>query len=352
MRAAVLLVTLMAMAGGQAQVAAGGQAQIAAGGRSYLVIIAGSGGDDAHRGAFHQWAVKMVDSAQERLGLPTTDIIYLAERPEMDPQRIAATSTKDNIERVLGELAGRVAPGDRILILLLGHGSARSGRSRFNIPGPDITAADFARLLDLFSGQRIGFVNTTSASGDFVQRLSGPNRAVITATRDGRQYNETIFPRFFVEAFASDAADMDKNERVSLLEAFNFAVREVQRFYDDDGRLRTETALLDDNADGEGSHEPDPSTADGALARRIFLSTAGPVVAAGTSQARTDTELQALYASKLTLEERIEELKGMKESMGPELYGRELEALLIKLALTDRAIRRKINGEQREGIIR
>ncbi len=55
------------VAGGQAQMAAGGQAQIGAGGRSYLVIIAGSGGDDAHRGAFHQWAVKMVDSAQERL---------------------------------------------------------------------------------------------------------------------------------------------------------------------------------------------------------------------------------------------------------------------------------------------
>ncbi|MFQ5742081.1 MAG: C13 family peptidase [Acidobacteriota bacterium] len=312
---------------------------------AYLVIIEGIGGDSTSRQAFHQLAVKMIDSAQQKLGLAASNIVYLAEEPDLDPERITGRSTKEEIEQTLGALAARVAPQDRIFILLIGHGSS-SGQSRFNLPGPDMTAGDFASLLDLFPTQRLAFIHTGSASGGFVKALSGNKRTIITATRDQRQYNETVFPRFFVEAFASDVADLDKNKKVSLLEAFEYARREVQRFYNKQGRLLTETALLDDNGDGTGSHEPDSRTSDGATARSFFLAQPGPVRPAGTvsggnGDAEADAELRALVEQRQALEESITHLKEIKKTLDPELYMKKLEDLLIELALKNRAIRER-----------
>ena len=199
-----------------------------------------------------------------------------------------------------------------------------------------MNAVEYDALLDRFVTQRIAFINTTSASGDFIEALSGPNRAIVTATRDAAQNNQTVFPRFFVEAFSAEVADLDKNERVSLLEAYSYASLEVKRFYDDDGRMLTETSQIDDNGDGEGSHEPDMVDADGGFARGLFLD-AAEVTVVDTD----DPEMNALLDTKRRLARQIDELKLMKASMDPELYATELEKLLIDLALKDREIRAK-----------
>jgi hypothetical protein len=307
-----------------------------------LLIVTGLSGEEARKQIFHEWAVALILAAEESLDVPPDRIVYLAEEVAIDPARIDGRSTAENIEATLRDLAERVAPADRLAIVLIGHGSARGGESRINLPGPDLTAADFARLLDLFPTQAVAVVNTTSASGDFVAALSAPNRAIITATRDGRQNNATVFARYFVAAYGEDLADLDKDERVSLLEAYEYAVREVQRFYESEGRMLTETALLDDNGDGEGSHEPGPDSSDGLLARRFFLN--GDRRAAATASSpdtptTDDPELRALYERKQALEQRIEELRRIKETMDPEVYMTELESLLVDLALTEREIR-------------
>ncbi len=205
-----------------------------------------------------------------------------------------------------------------------------------------MTATDFAKLLDLFTTQEVVFVNTASASGDFIARLSAPNRTVITATRSGNERNQTLFGRYFVEAFADDGADVDKNDRVSALEAFDYARREVARAYESEGRLLTEHALLDDNGDGEGSNEPDPRDSDGALARTLFLGDEAPAAAADGEPA--DPRLAALYEQQRVLEEQIAELRQRKEQMELSDYERRLEELLVELALKTREIRRIEEG--------
>ncbi len=302
--------------------------------QSHLVVIAGLGGEPRYEQSFHSSASAMTDSARERFGLPDSAVIYLAPTPARDPQRITGRSTKENVEAVLERLAATTGPSDRVFIFLIGHGTQRGDRSRFNLPGPDITDADFARLLRRFPTQRIVFVNSASASGDFIPSLSGPNRTVVTATRSGSQRNETVFAEFFVRAFAGDGADADKDKRVSVLEAFEYAQREVRRHYESQDLLVTEHAMLDDNGDGVGSRTPDPRAGDGALAKTLFLSEGlrerirpeNPAVA-------------ALYRERLDLESRVEALKLQKESMESGLYAEELEALLVELALKSRAIR-------------
>ncbi len=307
-------------------------------GDSHIIIVSGIGGQPQYSDAFHRWGVSMVDAATERLGLPADHIVYLAERPERDAERIRGRSTKENVEHAFAELAGRVQPTDRIFILLIGHGSGEGEESRFNLPGPDITARELGEQFAKFPTQTIVLVNAFSASGDFVSVLSGPNRVLVTATKTGFERNESIFGEFFVEAFASDGADTDKDERVSILEAFDYARRETARQYEDGNRLLTEHAMLDDNGDGEGSTDPTADSADGALARTLFLDRRG-VVAAGS--AGGDSVLVALYNEKSNLETRIAELRNLKDQMEEEVYEDELEALLVELALKNREIRER-----------
>jgi len=63
-----------------------------------------------------------------------------------------------------------------------------------------------------------------------------------------------------------DGADVDKDGRVSLLEAYQYAVTETKRSYDDNNRLMTEHAQLDDDAEHKGAATPDGRTGEGMLA--------------------------------------------------------------------------------------
>ena len=309
-------------------------------GESHLLIVSGIGGQPQYREAFLRWGASMVDAAIGRLNLPNENVVYLAEAPERDTERIRGRSTKQNVARAFDELAERVGPTDRVFILLIGHGSSDGEESRFNLPGPDITAEELADHLAKFPSQVVVLANTSSASGDFLSVLSGPNRVILTATKTGFERNETIFGEFFVEAFASEGADVDKDERISVLEAFNYAKREVVRRYESGNRLLTEHAILDDNGDGEGSTEPDPQAADGSLAHTLFLDHYG--TAAGT--ASDDSVLIALYDEKQKLEAQIATLINLKDQMEEEVYQAELEELLVQLALKNREIREREGG--------
>ncbi|UCD24027.1 MAG: hypothetical protein JSW51_13510 [Gemmatimonadota bacterium] len=308
--------------------------------QTHVVVVSGLGGDAAHRERFHAWAVAMIDAAQQRFGVPSDNITYLAERTELDPQRISAKSTKENVERTLVDLSTGLQAGEGVFILLIGHGSYQGDESRFNLPGPDMTSNDFARLLDRFAAQDVVLVNTTSASGDFIKELSGPRRTIITATKSPFERNETVFCQYFVEAFARDVADVDKDERVSVLEAFNYATHEVRRAYEDDDRLLTEHAQLDDNGDGEGTGDPDPATTDGAVAHTFVIEGTVAVVA-GTS---SDSVLAGLKSRQRELQQAISELRIRKDTMEPEAYESQLEQLLLELARVSQAIREREGG--------
>lgn len=310
-------------------------------GRSYLLIVSGLGGEPAYRDQFYESSMALLEAASTRFGLPAEDIWYLGEEPERDPERIRGKSTKEAVETALTEIAGRVEPDDQVFIVLIGHGSYRSGESRFNLPGPDLTADEFAALLERFDSQQIVFVNAASASGGFVQALSGENRVIVTATKSGMERNETLFGKYFIEAFAVEGADVDKDKRVSVLEAFEYARLHVAEAYEEGNQLQTEHAVLDDNGDQKGTQRPLETEAagDGAVAKFSFMRSGTMPGSAGSGAGvPEDPELVALYKDKLALEQRIEVLKLQKETMPSELYFEELEKLLVELARKNRAI--------------
>jgi len=314
-------------------------AAIAAAQQTHVLVVTGLGGDSVYTEQFHAWATTLMGAATARYEVPEDNVTYLGEKPDLDADTIADRSTRENIETAVEVIAGRAAPGDHVVIVLFGHGSFTDS-ARINLPGRDLSADDFAALLDRLRSQRVTFVNTASASGPFVEKLSGEGRLVVTATRNGRERNASVFGGYFVEAFANgeEEADENKDRRVSMLEAYSYAQQKVVREYEADGKLLTEHALLDDNGDGEGTNELDPLTGDGLIARSLFF-TGGVDAATAAMAFPNDPKLRPLYDERKVLEERVEALRLIKDGTDPERYEKELEVLLVELVLKSREIR-------------
>ena len=305
------------------------------GAQTHVILVTGASGDAKYATSFHATASALVDALVTRHGLTPDDVTYLAEDPAKDPKHIDAKSSKTELTQAIARVAARTRAGDRVLLMLIGHGSHAGSNSRFNLPGPDLTAAELAAMLGPLKAMQVAVVNAASASGDFVPVLSARNRVVITATKSSYERNETLFPKYFVAAFTTPGADTDKDERVSLLEAFVYAKREVARVYEADTRLPTEHAMLDDDGDQRGSAEPDPRAGDGSLARRFIV--AGTTKTAAVVAATPGSS--ALVTKKAQLEAQVDSLRRRKETMAADAYERELERLLVELAQVSQAIR-------------
>jgi len=300
----------------------------------HLAVIVGLAGDPEHAEFFQRWAATLVDGATDRLGIPRDHVIYLAEQPDKDPKRATGKSTKEGVERAFAALAKSSAPDDVVFIVLIGHGTFDGKEAKFNLVGPDMTPANFEPLLKSLPSKHIVFVNTTSSSGPFLEDLSGPGRTIVTATRTGAERYATLFGGYFIDALMSDAADADKNHRITVLEAFNAAKLGVARAYEQEGIMLTEHPLLDDIGDKKGTADP---SADGKIGR------VASVLALGTEQTAdalpADPKMRALYEERRDLERRVEGLKLMKTGMEPARYASELEKLLTDLALKSKQIK-------------
>src|SRR5439155_906376 len=95
--------------------------------------------------------VGFIDAAKKKESVPDANITYLAGKQ----------SARENVARAFTDVAARARPNDAVVVLLLGHGSFDGTRGAFNLPGPDLTVAEWAALLGKLAAQRVAFVNTS-----------------------------------------------------------------------------------------------------------------------------------------------------------------------------------------------
>ncbi|MBK9138315.1 MAG: hypothetical protein IPM17_06055 [Verrucomicrobia bacterium] len=237
-------------------------------------------------------------------------------------------------ERLRTALAAEPPDGtDPLWLVLIGHGTYDGREARFNLRGPDVSATDLAEWLKPVRRPLI-VINTASASAPFLNQLSGTNRMVVTATRSGSEQNFARFGSYFARALADPAGDLDQDGQVSLLEAFLSASAGVREFYQTEGRLATEHALLDDNGDGRGTpadwfrgvcvvKQADAGKpVDGARAHQVHL------VPSAVERALPPEVRQHRDA----LEREILRLREQKSGRDETEYYRDLEKLLLELA--------------------
>lgn len=225
--------------------------------------------------------------------------------------------TREAVRARMAEIARQAKADDALILMLIGHGSFDGLDYKFNLPGPDLTASELAGLLDRIPATRQLVVNMTSASGGSVEYLRKPNRVVITATKSGTEKNATVFARYWAEALRDPAADTDKNESVSALEAFEYAKKKTAQFYETNKRLATEHPLLEETR----------------------LAAAFPVLRiGGAATAAANPAKRALIERKEQLEQQIDKLKFEKAVVPAAEYRQRLTALLIELATVQEAI--------------
>ena len=317
-----LLVTALVLAG-----AASAAAQT-----TYLAVVVGLAGDPEHAELFQRWATTLVD-ASAKMGVAPDHLVYLADKPEADAKRINGKSTKEEVVKAFDKLA-QAGPDDVVFVMLIGHGTFDGRVAKFNLPGPDMTPEDFEPLMKKLKSKHVVFVDTSSASGPFVEALAAPGRTIVAATRNGAERFATLFGGYFADALAGSEADADKNGRTSVLEAFDFAKREVGVAYEREGIMLTEHPILSDNGEKTGTQTPAADGKQGRVASVLALGSA-----AATEALPSDPKLRALYTERRDLERRVEGLKLLKDSMDPAKYASELERLATELALKTRQIR-------------
>jgi hypothetical protein len=296
---------------------------VSAGAQTRLVIVSGLGGAPKYTKDFAVLANALAKAANERAGLPDSSIAWYGDPAALKSKWFRGPSLKDTVESALARIYSRPA-SEQLVLVLIGHGAGEGEDTRISLPGPDLTARDFKRILAGFGSRRVAFVNLTSASGDMKDVLAAPGRVVITATKSAFERNESHFGEYFISAFAMDGADTDKDNRVSLLEAFDYAEVEVARLYETDGRLATEHSQM---ADASG------------VARQFFL-TPGAM-----RRGVADARLSALYAERFSLDEQIQALKQKKTTMAEDAYWSEAERLMVTLAQKAREIRQLEKGQ-------
>jgi len=349
--------------------------------RQTLLIVVGAPGADEYRPIFTGWARKWREAATEAaaefhlIGLDDEAPEFLLDRddsvvlggdlveetplggvekksagPEQviedegecdepttegDPPNSAQFSTATDRELLIQKvsLLARRESLEPLWVVLLGHGTFDGNTAKFNLRGPDISAEELNEALG-DSRRPLIVINCSSASSPFVNVLSGSNRVIVTATRSGFELNYARFGGYLADAVTNPAADLDKDEQVSLLEAFLFASAQVAQFYADESRLATEHAILDDNGDGLGTPADwfrgvravraarDGAELDGARARRMHL-------IRSTSERSLSPEIRQ---RRDELEEQLEELRATKSQREPDAYYRELEDILVEIA--------------------
>lgn len=218
-------------------------------------------------------------------------------------------------------------------MVYIGHGTYNRRDAFLNLNGPDLSARDLASWLPAMDRTLI-MLHGGSASSPFMTALSGPNRIILSGTRNPDEINYTRFGEYFAEVIAQSEGDIDQDGQTSLLEAFLTTAARVDSFYKETGRLASEHALIDDNGDqlgtppdwfrgvrvtkrAQGGQDPD-----GFRAHQIAL------IPSEQEKLLTPEQKQRRNA----LEAELETLRKQKNTLKEETYYEMLEAIILQLS--------------------
>ena len=191
------------------------------------------------------------------------------------------TSTANNLSQTFATFAAKIQPTDRFIFYYTGQANTVAGMLRLNLPGEDITHQSLAVCINQIKASSMMIVLDCPAAGLAVKTIAGKGRIVVCGC-EAQQHYSTKFGEYFVPALTDPNSDTDGNGRVSVLEAFTLTCKQLEDWYRQANLLKTETPVLEDNADGIPSPQPwrpdlslsngyESDKTDGLLASKFFL---------------------------------------------------------------------------------
>ncbi len=208
-----------------------------------VIVVAGTGGTIEYQKQFTECANLWEKACSEG----NANYISIGLQSPGDSQDV------NDLKVLQDTINNQEKEGDTPLwLVLIGHGTFDGRNAKFNLRGPDVSSDVLAKWLEPIK-RPIAIINAFSSSSPFLNKLSGKNRVIISATKSGYELSYSRFGLYISNAIGELSADLDKDGQTSLLEAFLAASRHVEEFYSAEGRLATEHALIDDNADTLGT---------------------------------------------------------------------------------------------------
>lgn len=288
---------------------------------SSALILRGVAGDPEHEEKFAKWTAGTQKALIDKFGFSQDRVLVLVDKQ----------TAQAEIQKAFVTLKQQLKPQDTFFLFMIGHGSGEEGVYKFNIFGPDYTADDYNKLLATLNVGKIVIVAATPSSGAALDKFAGKNRVIVTATRSGQEGNDVVFYDYFLEALQGTAADEDKDQKISVWEAFKYAVNGTERFYKEEGRLATEHPQISDN----GTEKTDAKAKEPPLlARTTSFVVDRPIVS-------SDPKMAALLNERKAIEQKIEQLQINKNSMPAADYEKQREDLLVQLALKNQEIKQQ-----------
>ena len=226
----------------------------------HALILCGHPGDAEHVKSFGETVRKLNDGLAKTLEIPTERqyVLFGADRPK-DLPGATGPATREAVIAKIADVRKAVRPEDGLWVICLGHCHHDGRKAWWNLPGPDINAAEFGKLFTDLACREQVFVMTMSLSGYFLAPLSRPDRIVIVATEADAETNETTFPSVFAQHLAGGLKladhDVDKDGKLSLFDLYVSVAKEIAQNYASAEQLATEHQQIDDDGDGVG-HEP------------------------------------------------------------------------------------------------
>ncbi len=155
---------------------------------------------------------------------------YLTATAHLQPDHIVSLSGKDAtfdaLTAAFKKLAQNAKPQDQLIFFVVGHGDITVGEPTLSLAGPDPTAKQIAALLDAFPAKNQVVLNFSASSGDFLKALSSSGRVNVTATSPS-EAEEPVYTEFFLRGLESKRAGADKNGKITLLAAYNWAAQQT-----------------------------------------------------------------------------------------------------------------------------
>ena len=156
------------------------------------------------------WCRDLTSTLVEKLRFDPAAVTVLSE-----PGGPATAPTATNVRRVLTAVSQTMARDDLLLIVLIGHGTFDGVDAKFNLVGPDLESAEWARAASSLTGR---VVIVEHARREFsVPRTAGgtpPHRHHRDRLRR-RSASTPSFPEYFVRALADDSV-RSRQERSHL----------------------------------------------------------------------------------------------------------------------------------------
>ena len=134
---------------------------VAAAEERYAVVISGASGGEKYAAQQQKWRSELAAFLTTAFGFPDANVVILDEESQG-----SVRATADNVGRLFADLRRRLTRDDTLMLVLIGHGTYDGADAKFNLVGPDLSAAEWKQTIDGVAGRPV-VVKTTASRFPF-----------------------------------------------------------------------------------------------------------------------------------------------------------------------------------------